>query len=642
MEINQDGMLGSSVPEQQSLPIGKEQLKKFSKILQQYKAGKARTEARIIAAEQWWKLRNTAEEQKKTEIGADGGFVSVSAWLHNVVTSKHADAIESYPEPNILPREQGDKAEAKMLSSIVPCVLEQNGFYTTYDKAMWSKMKFGTACYKVVWDSSLHGGLGDIRVDKVSLLNVFWEPGVEDIQKSRYVFQTELVDKDILRQKYPELENGLKSRGILSARFLYDDTVDTSDKATVIEVYYHVHQGGRTVLHYCKYVDDFVLYATQNETAPVTDELGQPIAEPLAAAGLYQHGLYPFVFDALFPIEGSPCGYGFIDLGLNPQTAIDLMNTAFVKNTVVGAIPRYISNNENAKINESELLDTKNPIVHTKGSIDEMSLRLMQHNSLDGNYLNLLDRYIQEMRETTGNTETSTGNIASGVTAASAIAALQEAAGKGSRDSNQASYRAYEKIVGLCIELIRQFYTLPRKFRILGEYGAMEFVEYTNQGLTQQTMGLSGDTGYRRAEFDIKVYAQKRSVYTKISNNETALQFFQLGFFNPQMAEQALLCLEMMDFDGKEEIMQKVAKNARVFQMFAFYVQQCFMLAQATGNLPLAQQAAADMQQYAVAAGMPQSGAELARLGDGGNPAESGITRNARERTSNATKPREG
>ncbi len=642
MEINQDGMLGSSVPEQQSLPIGKEQLKKFSRILQQYKAGKARTEARIIAAEQWWKLRNTAEEQKKTEIGADGGFTSVSAWLHNVVTSKHADAIESYPEPNILPREQGDKAEAKMLSSIVPCVLEQNGFYTTYDKAMWSKMKFGTACYKVVWDSSLHGGLGDIRVDKVSLLNVFWEPGVEDIQRSRYVFQTELVDKDILRQKYPELENGLKSRGILSARFLYDDTVDTSDKATVIEVYYHVHQGGRRVLHYCKYVDDFVLYATENETAPVTDELGQPIAEPLAAAGLYQHGRYPFVFDALFPIEGSPCGYGFIDLGLNPQTAIDLMNTAFVKNTVVGAIPRYISNNEDARINEKELLDTKNPIVHTKGSIDEMSLRLLQHNSLDGNYLNLLDRYIQEMRETTGNTETSTGNISSGVTAASAIAALQEAAGKGSRDSNQASYRAYEKIVGLCIELIRQFYTLPRKFRILGEYGAMEFVEYTNQGLTQQTMGVNGDTGYRRAEFDIKVYAQKRSVYTKISNNEMALQFFQLGFFHPQMAEQALLCLEMMDFDGKEEIMQRVARNARVFQMFAFYVQQCFMLAQATGNLQLAQQAAADMQQYALASGVPQSGAALARLGDGDNPAESGITRNARERTSNATKPREG
>ena len=642
MEINQDGMLSSGIPEQQQLPIGKEQLKKFTKILREYKAGKARTEQRIIAAENWWKLRNTAEEQKKTEIGADGGFVSVSAWLHNVITSKHADAIEAYPEPNILPREEGDKAEAQMLSSVVPCVLEQNEFEATYNDAMWSKMKFGTAAYKVVWDKNIAGGLGDIRVDKLNLLNVYWEPGVEKIQKSRYIFQTELVDKDILRQRYPELEGSLKGQGVLSAKFLYDDTVNTADKATVIEVYYHVFQGGKRVLHYCKYVEDHVLYSTENETQPVTDELGQPIAAPMAQTGLYDHGEFPFVFDPLFPIEGSPCGYGFIDLGLNPQIAIDLMNTAFVKNTVVGAIPRYISNNDEASINESEMLDTKNPVIHIKGSIDEMSLRLMPHNSLDGNYLNLLDRYIQEMRETTGNTETSTGNISSGVTAASAIAALQEAAGKGSRDSNQASYRAYEKIVKLCIELIRQFYTLPRQFRILGEYGTMQFVQYSNQGLMQQQPGFGGEMGYRKPEFDIKVYAQKRSVYTKVANNEMALQFFQLGFFNPQAAEQTIMCLEMMDFDGKDAIMQKVAKNARVFQMFAFYVQQCFMMAQATGNAALAQQAAMDMQQYLGMGGMmPQGGAELASLGQN-NPAESGVTKNARQRTANTTAPKEG
>lgn len=641
MEINQDGMLSNGNTEVRQLPIGKEQLKKFTKILREYKAGKARTEARIIAAEQWWKLRNTAEEQKKTEIGADGGFTSCSAWLHNVITSKHADAIEAYPEPNILPREEGDKAEAKMLSSIVPCILEQNDFEEVYNDAMWSKMKFGTAAYKVVWDKNIAGGLGDIRVDKINLLNVYWEPGIEDIQKSRYIFQTELVDKDILRQKYPELEGSLKGQGVLSARFLYDDTVNTSDKATVIEVYYHVFQGGKRVLHYCKYVEDHVLYATENEMRPISDDMGNAIAAPMAQTGLYDHGEFPFVFDPLFPIEGSPCGYGFIDLGINPQTAIDLMNTAFVKNTVVGSIPRYISNNDEASINESEMLDTKNPVIHIKGSIDDMSLRLMPHNSLDGNYLNLLDRYIQEMRETTGNTETSTGNISSGVTAASAIAALQEAAGKGSRDSNQASYRAYQQIVVLCIELIRQFYTLPRKFRILGEYGAMEFIQYSNAGLMQQQMGLNGEIGYRKPEFDIKVYAQKRSVYTKVANNELAIQFFQMGFFNPQMAEQALMCMEMMDFDGKDELMQKVSRNAMIFQKFAFYLQQCLMMAGANGNAALAQQAAMDMQQYLGVSVQAPNVSASASIGQQ-NPEESTVTRNARQKTANTTAPREG
>lgn len=641
MDVNNEGQMETESQQMEMKPIGKEQLKKFTKILREYKAGKARTEARIIAAEQWWKLRNTAEEQKKTEIGADGGFTSVSAWLHNVVTSKHADAIEQYPEPNILPREEGDKVEAQMLSAIVPCVLEQNDFQGTYDKAMWAKTKYGCGTYKVVWDKNLLNGLGDIRVDKVNLLNIYWEPGVEDIQKSRYFFQTELVDKDVLRKKYPELEGSLKGQGILSARFLYDDTVNTADKATVIEVYYKVWDNGRKVLHYCKYVEDFVIYATENETQPTTDDMGQPIAAPMAKTGLYDHGDYPYVFDPLFPIEGSPCGYGYIDLGLNPQTAIDLMNTAFVKNAVVGSIPRFISNNDTASLNEKEFLDTKNPIVHIKGSLDEMSLRPIPHNSLDGNYLAFLDRYIQEMRETTGNTETSTGNVSSGVTAASAIAALQEAAGKGSRDSTQASYRAYEKIVKLCIELIRQFYTLPRKFRIVGEYGAQKFITYSNQGLMQQSMSVNGDMGYRKPEFDIKVYAQKRSAYTKVANNEMAIQFFQMGFFNPQMAEQALLCLEMMDFDQKDEIMQKISRNAQMFQMLAFYIQQCFMMAQATGNQMIAQRAAVDMQKVGLVSAM-QAGGGVAKTISGGETEESSVTRNARERTANATKPKEG
>ncbi len=641
MEINQEGMLESGSPaEKRPEPIGKEQLKKFTKILREYKAGKVHTEARIIAAEQWWKLRNTAEEQKKTEIGADGGFTSVSAWLHNVVTSKHADAIESYPTPNLLPREAGDRAEATMLSAIVPVILEQNGFEGTYDKSMWAKMKFGTGCYKVVWDKNKLNGLGDIRVDKVSLLNIYWEPGVEDIQKSRYIFQTELVDKDILRQKYPELEGRLKGQGFINAKFLYDDTVNTTDKATVIEVYYHAYQGSRKVLHYCKYVEDFVIYASENEVQPVTDDMGNVIAEPMAKTGLYNHGEYPYVFDPLFPIEGSPCGYGFIDLGLNPQIAIDLMNTAFVKNAVVGSLPRYLSNNDEATINEKELLDTSKPVVHIKGSIDEQSLRLIPHNSLDGNYLNLLDRYVQEMRETTGNTETSTGNISSGVTAASAIAALQEAAGKGSRDCIQASYRAYASIVKLCIELIRQFYTLDRKFRIIGENGAEEFIAYSNKNLMQQQMGVGGEIGYRKPEFDIKVYPQKRTAYNKVANNEMAIQFFQLGFFNPQLADQALLCMEMMDFEGKEDILRKIARNAQVFQMCAFYIQQCFMMAQQTGNLALAQQAAMDMQKMGIVMAAP-AGGQPVQLG-GTPPAESSITQNARERTANTTTPREG
>ena len=610
--------------------IGPEQIKVWMRELQKYKTGRAQTETRILASEQWWKLRNTVEEQKVTNIGEDGGFTSVSGWLHNVIVSKHADAMEAYPEPNILPREDMDQAEAENLSAIIPCVLEQNQFEDTYSDAMWQKLKCGTACYKVVWDSGKLNGLGDIGVECINLLNIYWEPGVADIQRSRYLFHTELMDKDLLEQQYPSLEGQLKGKSFMSTKFLYDDNVDTENKHTVVEVYYRRIIQGRTTLQYCKFVGDQVLYATENDPE-------------MALRGLYDHGKFPYVFDPLFPIEGSPCGYGYVDICRNPQTEIDLLKTSFVKNAMVGATPRYFRRQDGG-VNTEQFLDLSNPLVDVNGNLGEDALRQIDFSPLDSIYVNVLDRTIQELRETSGNTETSTGNIQSGVTAASAIAALQEASGKGSKDSTRASYRAYSQIVELCIELIRQFYDLPRQFRIVGEYGMQKFLSYTNEGLQPQYQGtdFGVDMGYRLPVFDIKVSAQKQNVYTKVSQNELALQFFQMGFFNPQLTDQTLMCLDMMEFDGKDGIMQKVAKNGTMFQKLQQYMQLALTLAQVV-DPAMAQTIAQDIVQTMGGGAAPGAGgsAQMFQMDNikGMGKAEPTMVQNARSRSNASTQP---
>ena len=612
----------------QEAAIGAEQLKELTAILEKYKAGKSQTEQRILASEQWWKLRNSTEEQKATNIGGDGGFKSVSGWLHNVIVSKHADAIEAYPEPNILPREESDRAEAKVLSAIIPCVLEHNKFEATYSDVMWQKLKTGTGAYKVVWDSSKLGGLGDIGIERVNLLNIYWEPGVTDIQRSRYLFHTELCDKDILEQTYPELKDKLKGQTFVSTKFLYDDTVDTENKFTLIEVYYHKQINGKQTVQYIKYVNDIVLYATEN-------------AE-MAETGLYDHGKYPYVFDPLFPIEGSPCGYGYVDICRNPQTEIDLLKTSFVKNAMVGATPRYFKRQDGG-VNEEEFLDLSKPLVNVNGNLGEDSLRQIEFRPLDSIYVNVLDRTIQELRETSGNTETSTGNISSGVTAASAIAALQEASGKGSRDSTQAAYRAYGEIVELCIELIRQFYDMPRQFRIVGQYGMEQFISYSNAGLQPQYQGtdFGTDMGYRLPVFDIKISAQKKNVYTKVTQNELALQFFDKGFFNPQLTDQALMCLDMMEFDGKDGIMQKIAQNGTMFQKLIQYMQLSLTLA-AKAAPEMVEGLSQDVMQTMGVTGQMGGGSSQMFQSDniaGIGKQEPTIVENARARSGEASQP---
>ena len=231
-------------PLERAAVIDKEKLQKLTQTLQKYKSGKARLERRVVAAENWWKLRNGVEERKNTELN-DGGFRSKSGWLHNVIVSKHADAIEAYPEPNILPREPDDEQEAKSLSSIIPVVMEQNKFEDVYSDAVWAKLKTGTGVYKVVWDAQKHNGLGDIVIQTVDLLNLFWEPGIKDIQQSKYVFHTNLVDNDILESQYPQLKDKLKGNTFTTTKFLYDDAVPTDGKSTVIDCYYKRWEQGQ-------------------------------------------------------------------------------------------------------------------------------------------------------------------------------------------------------------------------------------------------------------------------------------------------------------------------------------------------------------------------------------------------------------
>ena len=532
-------------------------------VLQKYKAGKQSLERRVIAAENWWKLRNRFEEDKRPGAASSGDFRAVSGWLHNVIVSKHADAMEAYPEPVILPREPDDRAEAELLSAVVPCILEQNAFERTWSDAMWQKLKTGTAAYRVGWDPDKLGGLGDISIERVDLLNLFWEPGIADIQRSKFVFFTHLEDNDELEEEFPQLRGRLRGNPFTATRFLYDDAVSLDGKSTVVEAYYRRKRAGRTVLHYVKYVGDTVLYSTEagegdttvgDGTEAVPCEVDSAITP--APIGLYAHGRYPFVLDPLFPVEGSPCGYGFVDLCHNNQTAIDLMRSAIIKNTVVGATPRYFQRIDGS-VNEEEFADLGRSLVHVSGNLGEDSLRQIGFSPLSGVYMDVLNSSIQELRETSGNTETSTGNISSGVTAASAIAALQEASGKGSRDSTRSSYIAYAQIVELCIELIRQFYGLPRSFRIAGRAGAEEYIRFSNAGLCPRPQPF----GAALPVFDVKVSAQKRNAYSRLSQNELAMELYRMGIFDEGKEQEALSCLRMMEFDGRDELIGRITAS---------------------------------------------------------------------------------
>lgn len=534
--------------------IGQQELSEAMEALQKYKGGKANYESRIKSNEKWWRLRHWDELRSKQPHAGESPEPA-SAWLFNSILNKHADAMDNYPEPVCLPREPSDEESAKTLSAILPVIMEDNEFESTYSYEWWEKLKHGAAIYGVFWDSGKENGLGDISIDRIDPLNIFWEPGVEDIQDSRNLFILSLVDRDLIEADYPEYAGQLGGKSFETTRYDYDDTVDTSGKVTVIDWYYKRRTNGRTVLHYARFTDpEHLLYASEND-------------EQYTEKGWYWDGEYPVVVDALFPEKGSPMGFGYIDIARDPQLYIDKLWSNILETSLINTKRRFLVS-ESVNVNEDELRDVNSPFIHVGGQVSDERIRELTMRPLDSVYANIVSMKIDELKETSANRDVSNGGVSGGVTAAAAVAALQEAGNKASRDMIAAGYRADTRIVRFCISRMRQFYDTERSFRITNEM-PYKYASVGPQQLADQVTGQDseGNDLFRRPIFDIKIKAHKKNPFSRAEQNERAKELYQMGFFSPERAQESSIALDMMDFEGIDKIRSQVNEGAKLYNI---------------------------------------------------------------------------
>lgn len=611
-------------------------------ILEKYRQSRSVLEERVRADNDYFRVRYANFTNQNSGNMAQPN--SSSAWLFNSVINKHADAMDNIPMAIVLPREQSDEKAAESLSKIVPLILDKCGFEAKYSSNWFDKIVTGGAIYKVFWDNTMINGLGDINVQCTDVLNLYWTPGVEDIQDADNLFHVEYVKDKVILQQYPFMKDRLGQSGVWS-QAEYNSEIQNrehSDEQIVVDWWYKKMEGTRTVVHLCKFCCGQVLWASEN-----TDEYKE--------RGYFDHGKYPFIFDPMFPIKGSPYGFGYVDVMRSPQFVIDQLDGAITKNAQMTAKPRWFKK-KTCNVDMDQFANWSTDFIDVDGGqLDDTNLRQLQMNSLPPFVANHWENKINELKETSGNRDFSQGSTSQGVTAASAIAALQEAGSKLSRDMIKGSYRAYQDIVTLVVELVRQFYTEDRYFRIENDQNETEFVRFNNQMISPQPTevfnGISMEISTRTPEFDFKVVAQKMSPFQRESQNQLAVQLFQMGVFNPQMADQVLPFLDMMNFEGVEQLRKRVGENAKMYEQLMQMTQLATQMAQqldgasvlAGGMGGYTQQVMAIASQSESGA-MPQMGA-IPEVGgvqgiNGLPPTESTITANARLRAAESSTPR--
>lgn len=575
--------------------FGDEQVDLALADMRAYFAGKESVDAKATANEEWWRVRHWGMLNDSNE-GLKAGVSVGSAWLFNSLANKHADVMDSFPKPNILPREADDEGEAKILTSIVPVILEENDYEQVYSDKSIDFNKDGAAITSVLWDNTKHDGMGDIAINVVDVHNLAWKPGIKDIQDSDKLYYVRLEDIEVVKAKWPKIADkiGPQDTGTV-VKYIHDDNIDTSNCVEVIDMYYKkpqlvpvemegvdaegkptkvkLYDMPRMVLHLAVIVGDQLVFCSENE--------------PGYENGFYEHGKFPFVISRMFPIKDTPWGFGYLDIMKNPQRDIDRLDQAIIKNAMMRAKPRYWIK-KNGNINPDDFADWDTELVEVAtGELGE-AVRRIEVDDVPAGAMNHLANKVEELKETSGNRDFSQGATTSGVTSGTAIAALQEAGSKLARAINKELYRGFREEVYLVIELIRQFYTEPRSFRIdvkaadalsrpdqnmnfeiEGMGDDYRFIQYSNAGIVAQDVRLpDGTVRHRRPMFDIKVTAEKQSPFSRAAQNELIKELYGMGFFDPNNTLPARTALDAMDFEGKDKLMQEIEQNSMIMQQF--------------------------------------------------------------------------
>ena len=481
----------------------------------------------------------TMHDKKKNKTVPKTGFIL------SAVENKQADFVDNYPAPNFLAREPEDEETAKKLSQVVPAVLELCDFRKTYKKHVRQKIKKGTGIYGVFYNDSRE----EIEICELDFMSVYCDMNVSDVQESRFLFIVKYIPNHILCELYP------KARELFTGDSQEDgysggkETKTHYERSKIIDCYYK--KNGK--LHLMKFCGDSVIEASED------------IAD--MQNGVYADGEFPVVFDVMYPDDDGPFGFGTIDIIKNPQEYIDRLDGVILKNCFMSGNPKKAVK-MGAGVNINDLLDAEKEVIEVK-SLDENTFKDIGADPLPAHVANHRAAKITELKEVAGNRDFQQGGTSNGVTSGTALTVLQEAGDKLSRSQIDDSYDAYKGMIKMTISRMREFYTEEKVYRITNEMGENEHIKFSGSELMRiapekDAMGFESRTKEKDIEFDISVVPQRQNVYKRETNNQTVTQLYQLGFFNPENAEMALMALKAMNFDGRDSIMASITEAKQV------------------------------------------------------------------------------
>lgn len=461
----------------------------------------------------------------------------VTPVIQSTIENVRADLMDQYPQA-VITADSPEYAEAaELLTAVISENHVRSGYQREYSKLTHDLLVGGYMVQEVGFDPGLNGGMGGAFLRQVDPRSIMFDPLCADIGDSRAVFKFAAHPREWFRQRYPEKERDMESDSLL-LRPVRDSLLSVSEKDSImlIECWQREYDSatGAFSIHMKKIAGGVLL----EDSRTVKPE------------GCYRHGEYPFVITPLYPRRGSCLGFGLVDMFENQQLYSDKLDQIVLKNALMASHNKLLVTGASG-FDVDDLRDWSKE-VHRGENLNGVTW--FSTAPLPGYILEYIRAMRNGIKEESGANDFSRGMASGGVTAASAIAALQEMSSKRSRMAARSIHDAFEQAVRQEIEIEREFSVFPRSVRVKGGRGLF----------TGGRLSAVSDLGNELPmEFMVSVKVQRENRFSVTAHNELMLTMLKAGMITSDVA------LEMMRFDGKEQVqglMAKKLEEARVQQ----------------------------------------------------------------------------
>lgn len=457
----------------------------------------------------------------------------VTPVIQSTIENVRADLMDQMPEAVVLSDGPGHERAAEMLTAVLRENHRLGRFDREYSLLLHDLLVGGYMVQETGYDPEAAGGLGAAFLRAVDTHTILFDPLCTDIQDSRAIFKFAPYPREWFEARYPR--EALNMREDENRALRIEDNYlarSNGEMLLLIECWQREYDAdaGCYRVHMCKLAGRQLLEDSR-KTKP---------------EGYFAHGQYPFVVTPLFLRKGTALGYGFVDMFETQQRYADKLDQIILKNALMASHNKLLVT-EASGFDVEDLRDWSRD-VHRGESLSGVTWFTTP--ALPAYLVEYIHDIRESIKQESGANDFSRGQTAAGVTAASAIAALQEMSNKRARTASRLLHEAFRDAVRLEIEAERDFSLFTRRVTVEID-GRRTPCTFESAMLLREAPGRV----LLPVEFYVSVKAQQETRTTALSQNELALQMLGAGILTPEQAAA------LMVFDGKEQVLKELRER---------------------------------------------------------------------------------